>query len=111
MLFRSELFEKGSHTRLLFRAFFTNLCPGSLPKSPPNETGLMSRHAGADPAPVPQPRPSGPLRDPARCIFLKGNRAEIGSASPLRETTSAAYGVGCSDANAAAAMKPVITDA
>jgi len=41
-----------------------------------------------------QTRPSGPLRAPARRIFLKGNRVGIGRASPLREMTSAAYGVG-----------------
>ena len=31
---------------------------------------------------------------PARCISLKGIKVEIGRASPLREMTSAAYGVG-----------------
>ena len=40
-----------------------------------------------------EPRPSGSRkRAPARCIFLKGYRIEIGRASPLREMTSAAYG-------------------
>ena len=29
----------------------------------------------------------------ARCIFLKGNNSEIGRTSPLRKTTSAAYGI------------------
>ena len=31
---------------------------------------------------------------PARCICLKGNRSEIGRASPLRKMTSTAYAVG-----------------
>ena len=45
---------------------------------------------------------------PARCISLKGNKVEIGRASPLRETTSAAYGVGHhSIARAAAVGCPV----
>ncbi|RLE19211.1 MAG: hypothetical protein DRJ65_20525 [Acidobacteria bacterium] len=45
-------------------------------------------------AAVIQPRPSGPLRGPARRIFLKGHSSGIGRASPLRKMTSAAYGVG-----------------
>ena len=58
MHFRSELFAKGFHTRLLFRAFFTSLCPGSLPKSPPNKSqrslvvGMSSANEQKAPAPV-----------------------------------------------------------
>ena len=33
------------------------------------------------------------MRAPARCVFLKGDISVIGRASPLRETTSAAYGI------------------
>ncbi|MCK5379141.1 MAG: hypothetical protein KAJ78_07035 [Acidobacteria bacterium] len=36
----------------------------------------------------------GPLRVHARCISLKGDKAEIGRELPLREMTSAACGVG-----------------
>ena len=42
--------------------------------------------------PETQPLPSGPLRGPARCISLKGSGIAIGKTTPLRETTSAAYG-------------------
>ncbi len=46
---------------------------------------------------------------PARCVSLKGGGAGIGKISPLRETTSAAYGVGRdSVADALAERCPVV---
>ena len=54
------------------------------------------------------PRPSGPLRAPARCIFLRGLATGIGRESPLRKMTSAAYGAGNHPvANALAAGVPL----
>ncbi len=64
--------------------------PVNWPGPPPLRSAAACRR-GPCPRPCLQPRPSDPRkREPARRIFLKGNRGGLGRALPLRKTTSAA---------------------
>ena len=73
-----------------------------------NSPVLLFSNAVPVPASDLQPRSSGPLRAPARCISRKGDSVKARRVPPLQEMTSAAYGAGKhSVANALAAGVPL----